>query len=160
MTAHLGFDLKMADQNMNNGEEYPYPLHTNNELAMMLAGTKPFAAFAFERIEGWKKSDALAQQDFDTHVASGIISEHLRTYERIMADGTKFNVDYYFYALEGEEWRVEAYCLLLDMLHRFTWSPELEWLQGKLLGYTDEQNKYHLSRTFPDRQTLPESQNE
>ena len=133
---------------MDDSEDYPYPLHANRELEMMLAGTKPFAVFSHERVDGFNKFDALAEQDFETYVANGKISENVRTFESSRKDGTSLDIDYYFYALDGEEWRVNAYCLLLEMLHRYTWSPELEWLQGKLLGYTDEQNKYHLTRTY------------
>lgn len=134
---------------MKDSAPYPYPLHTNRELEMMLAGSKPFAVFAHERVEGFEKSDALANQDFETYIANGTISEYVRTFESSRPDGAPFDIDYYFYALDGEGWRVEAYCLLLEMLHQQNWCSQLEWLQGKLLGYTDEQNKYHLSRKYP-----------
>ncbi|MGX9119572.1 hypothetical protein ACWTU6_23355 [Mesorhizobium sp. BHbsci] len=133
---------------MNDKDPYPYPLHTNRELEMMLAGAKPFAVFAHERVDGFEKSDALADQDFETYVANGKLSEHVRTFERRRPDGTPVNIDYYFYALDDEEWRVGAYSLLLELLHRDAWCSQLEWLEGKLLGYTDEQNQYHLSRTY------------
>lgn len=134
---------------MNSKEPYPYPLHTNRELAMMLAGEKPFAMFAHERVDGDEKSDVLANQDFATHVANGTLSEHVRTFQAKGPNGTELDIDYYFYACLGEEWRVEAFCLLIELLHRGAWCPQLEWLQGKLLGYSDEQNRYHLSRTYP-----------
>jgi hypothetical protein len=135
---------------MAGDEPYPYLIHTNRELELMLAGTKPFAVFAYERVEGFEKSDALAEQDFDRYVTAGTISEHIRSFERQCSDGSPYNIDYYFYALNGEEWRVEAYCLLLEMLHRRGWCSHLEWLQGTLLGYTEEQNRYHLLRTYPE----------
>ncbi|CAN7673290.1 hypothetical protein [Aminobacter sp. LjRoot7] len=127
--------------------DYPYPLHTNRELEMMLAGTKPFAMFAHERVEGFEKRAALAGQDFDAHVKSGVLSEHVGT---IRHASSGVDIDYYFYALPGEEWRVEACLLLLEMLHRGAWCRQLEWLEGRLLGYTDEQNEYHLARAYPD----------
>ena len=95
--------------------DYPYPLHTNRELEMMLAGAKPFAVFAHERVEGFDKCDALAGQDFETHVARGTMSEHVRTVRHATGEA---EIDYYFYALPGEEWRVEAYLMLLELLHR------------------------------------------
>jgi len=131
------WDLKL----MNRKEPYPYPLHTNRELAMMLAAEKPFAMFAHERVDGCEKADALANQDFATHVAKGTLSEHVRTVQAKGPDGTVLDVDYYFYAREGEEWRVEAFSLLIELLHRGAWCPQLEWLQGKLLGYSDQQNR-------------------
>lgn len=122
--------------------------HTNRELGLMLAGRKPFAMFAHERIAGFEKTDALAGQGFDAHVASGAFTEHVRTFTRRPLDGSPVEIDYHFYARPGEEWRVDACCLLLDLLHRGAWGPQLEWLQGKLLGYTDEQNMEHLSRMY------------
>ncbi|WP_018429539.1 hypothetical protein [Hoeflea sp. 108] len=127
--------------------DYPYPLHTNRELEMMLAGAKPFAVFAHERVEGFDKCDALAGQGFETHVARGTMSEHVRTVRHATGEA---EIDYYFYALPGEEWRVEAYLMLLELLHRGAWCRQLEWLEGRLLGYTDEQNEYHLARAYPD----------
>jgi len=141
---------------MNGKEPYPYTVHTNRELEMMLAGAKPFAMFAHERVGDFEKSDALANQDFARYVADGTLSEHVRTLTRHLPDGTPFNIDCYFYAIAGEEWRVEAYSLLLDLLGRGAWCPQLEWMQGKLLGYTDEQNLYHLSRMYPNDRSVPE----
>jgi hypothetical protein len=136
---------------MTSDEPYPYLIHTNRELELMLAGKKPLAVFAHERVEGFKKSDALAGQDFERYVATGTISEHVRSFERQLPDGSPVSIDYYFYALPGEEWRVQAYCLLLDMLHKTGWCSHLEWVEGTLLGYTEEQNQYHLSRRYPER---------
>ncbi|MEI9428813.1 hypothetical protein [Mesorhizobium sp. Cs1299R1N3] len=132
-----------------NDKKRPYALHTNRELVMMLAGTKPLAVFSHEGVDGFEKSDALADQDFARHVADGTLSEHVRTFQIPLRRGATLNIDYWFYALKGEEWRVEAYSLLLDLLHRGAWCPQLEWQQGKLLGYTDEENLYHLSQTYP-----------
>lgn len=129
-------------------ESYPYSIHTNRELELMLAGKKPLAVFGHDRVEGFEKSDALAHQDFAAHLKNGPFTEHLRTYSYRRPDGQTFDVDYWFYAAKGEEWRVDAYCLLLDILHKGSWCSHLEWLQGTLLGYTQEQNRYHLSRKY------------
>jgi hypothetical protein len=142
---------------MNGKQPYPYTIHTNRELEMMLAGAKPLAVFGHERVVGFEKSDVLANQDFARYVADGTLSEHVRTVTRHLPDGTPFNIDWYFYALAGEEWRVEAYSLLLDLSGRGAWCAQLEWLEGKLLGYTDEQNLYHLLRTYPKDRSIPET---
>lgn len=131
-----------------NSEPYPYLVHTNRELELMIAGKKPLAVFAHEPAEGFEKSDALAGQDFDRYVKSGTIFEHVRTRQVEGPDRSIIRISYYFYTLKGEEWRVEAYCMLLDMLHNKGWCSHLEWLQGTLLGYTEDQNQYHLSRRF------------
>lgn len=130
---------------MAKREPYPYQIHTNRELELMLAGKKPLAVFAHERRDGFKKADALAGQDFAPYVARGMFSEHKRTLQSTLPDGTQIEVDYYFYTVSGEEWRVPAYCLLLDMLEKRGWCSHLEWLQGTLLGYTEEQNQFHQS---------------
>ncbi len=131
-------------------KSYSYALHTNHELEMMLAGSKPFAAFSHERVDGFEKVDALSNQDFETHVQNGTLSEHVRTFETRRSDGSPLTIDYYLYAVRGEEWRVNAYALLLELQYRGAWCSQLEWLEGKLLGYTDEQNLYHIARTFPE----------
>lgn len=136
---------------MTKFDNYPYVIHTNRELELMLAGKKPLAVFAHERVDGFEKWDALADQDFDTHVAKGVFSENMRTFSCRTRDGFGFNIDYYFYTLPGEEWRVEAFCLLLKMRERRQWCAQLERLEGELLGYTDEQNDYHLSREYPEK---------
>ena len=133
---------------MIDNEPYPYLIHTNRELELMIAGTKPLAVFAHERVDGFEKSDALAEQDFAPFVANGTLSEHVRTFQSQRPDGSSIDIDYYLYALKGEEWRVQAYCLLIDMLRNRGWCSHLEWLEGTLLGYTEEQNQYHLSRQF------------
>ena len=131
---------------MTKRKPYPYQTHTNRELELMLAGKKPLAVFAHEHTDGFEKSCALAGQDFALYVANGILSEHSRTFESVLPNGSRAEIDYYFYALPGEEWRVPAYCLLLDMLEKRGWCSHLEWLQGTLLGYTDQQNRFHLSQ--------------
>src|SRR4051812_18258425 len=110
---------------MNDDEQYPYLIHTNRELELMLAGKKPFAVFARQHVDGFEKSDALSDQDFDRYVANNTISEQTRTFDMQAQDGSPVKVDYYFYAMKGEEWRVEAYCLLLDLLHNRGWCSHL-----------------------------------
>lgn len=138
---------------MADVDAYPYPVHTNRELDLMLAGHKPLAAFVHERVDGFEKADALAGQDFEPHVRSGRLSEHLRTFPLDGPDRS-VRVEYWFYTLPGEEWRVESYCLLVPLMLRGAWSAELEWLQGVLLGYTPEQNVFHLSRHYVEEVAL------
>jgi len=139
-----------------NGKERPYVLHTNRELAMMLAGNKPLAVFAHEKVDGFEKADALANQDFAPHVADGTLSEQVRTKKISLPSGVAVDIDYWFYTLKGEEWRVDAYWLLIEFLQNRGWCPQFEWLEGKLLGYTDEENIHHLLRTYPADQWVAE----
>jgi len=128
-------------------EKYPYLIHTNRELELMLEGKKPLAVFSHEKVAGWKKSDALGSQDFGPYVLDGTFSEYKKTYSSSQ-NGAPLTIDYWFYAKAGEEWRFEAYCQLLDLLHHGGWCSHLECLQGTLLGYTEEENRYHLSRKY------------
>lgn len=123
--------------------------HTNRELELMLAGTKPLAVFARERVRGFGKSDALTNQDFDTHVARGTFVEQVLTIDRALPDGRAVTIDYFFYTLPGEEWRVPAYRLLVELLSRGIWCANLERLEGTLLGYSDDENDRHLAAKFP-----------
>jgi len=63
--------------------------------------------------------------------------------------GTPLDIDYYFYAREAKNggWSLS---LLLELLHRGA-SSQLEWLEGKLLGYSDEQNDIALANYPADR---------
>ena len=132
-----------------NNKERPYVLHTNRELEMMLAGNKPLAVFAHEKVDGFEKSAALANQDFAPHVADGTLSEQVKTRTIFLPSGAPVDIDYWFYTLRGEEWRVEAYWLLVNFRNSRGWCPQFEWLEGKLLGYADQENIHHLLRTDP-----------
>ena len=151
---------------MSKFDAYPYPIHTNRELELMLRGDKPLAVFQHERREGRTKpasrSALLSGQNFQIHVDSGAITEHFRTYPDCQIGDRTVSVDYWLYTLPGEEWRAYAYSMLLDILHEAirnekgaSWSSDLEWLQGQLLGYTDEQNHYHISQDYPDEPPRP-----
>lgn len=136
---------------MTEFEPYPYELHNGRELEMMLAGDKPLAVFVQDPLI--EKADALGQQNMSAHVESGALHESTRTYPFRSDDGQEYEVRYWLYASAAEAWRIPAYYLLLDMQHHWgSWSPELECLQGTLLGYTDAQNRYHLSRTYSRQQ--------
>ena len=123
----------------------------------MLAGVKPLAMFLHERLEGLEKSDVMADQDFQSYVDSGAFTDHMRTYPHYIRGEFACDIDYWLYTLPGEEWRAEAYFLLLDIMKNASlaktggyWNSHLEWLQGQLLGYTEEQNRYHISQEYPD----------
>lgn len=134
---------------MNKFEPYPYEFHNGRELEMMLAGEKPLAVFLQE--PPLQKADALGSQNLAPHVESGVLHESTRTYSFRSDNGEDVEIRYWLYATVNEDWRIPAYYLLLDMLHNWgTWSSQLECLQGTLLGYSDAQNRYHLSRKYSD----------
>ena len=135
----------------NKFDSYPYLIHTNRELSLMLKGQKPMAVFAHQKVEGFTKANALSHQDFTTHVASGLFAEHCRTLELGGPSATAVTVDYYFYTATGHDWRANAYWQVISTLHSGRgWCAALERLEGELLGYTDAQNDYHIAQMFPD----------
>lgn len=129
--------------------DLPYLVHTGYELFLMLEGMKPFAKFV---IEYPAEADEFPEEAlFEPHVRSGVLIK------RVMADepfekpirassGRVFEgVRQVFYALKGEEWRIEAHNLVWKQLAHGPWNDTLERLEGSLLGYTDEQNDWWIA---------------
>lgn len=119
----------------------PYLVHTNRELGLMLAGTKPLAMFSYI---GGREVDFVLRylRLFDRHVAAGRFTkrEEVSILHRLN-DRLNHQI---FYTLPGEEWRVDAMLELLAMPG--AWSNERERQFGTLLGYEDWQNDIWLSR--------------
>lgn len=87
-------------------DEYPYVVHTNRELLLMLQGRKPLSVFADE---GPSEEDApplFPEAKFDTHVAAGRFVKH--EYVESVGNG-HHRVRWVFYALPDEGWRIKAY---------------------------------------------------
>ncbi|MBP3127762.1 hypothetical protein [Thalassospira sp. ER-Se-21-Dark] len=73
--------------------------HNDRELELMLAGTKPMAMFS----DAVHVSDYFPDADFAPHVAAGRI---IRVEEIIPRP--PHDMRYLFFALPGEEWRIEG----------------------------------------------------
>ena len=137
-------------------KDYPYIIHTNQELELMLKGVKPLAVFCVDNkiddIDAFTKQEAQSNQDFESYVKNGQLHEdHIR----IFCDSA-YIFDYYAYTLPNEKWRSTAYFVLMSMLHKENrWCDNMEYLSGTLLGYTQEQNNYHLTRTRIKSSCLP-----
>jgi hypothetical protein len=125
--------------------QLPYLVHTNRELGLMLGGIKPLAYF----------SDTVGREPdicvrywrmFDRHVAAG------RLIKRQVVEPWPGlpHMEYFrlFYALPGQEWRIDAMLVLLN--EPGPWSDDRERRFGGLLGYEDWQNDYWLKQ-FPKR---------
>jgi hypothetical protein len=121
----------------------PYLVHTNRELGLMLAGTKPLAYFVDGK--GCFPDVVLRYlRLFDRHVAEGRI---IRFDHFSDAWGRKHYVAHrILFALPGEEWRLRAMVDL--MLSDAPWSQDLERRQGELLGYEDWMNDYWLTSVY------------
>jgi hypothetical protein len=139
--------------------DVPYMVHTNFELPLMLEGRKPLTILSDGYPSEWF-DDHLAT--FDPFVESGqlirrIIDMPLPELKRRRAqlDGVRR----VYFALPGEEWRIDEYIASIENRTR-DWDDELERLQGSLLGYEDWQNDWwieHRAGMSARRQPTPEA---
>ena len=132
-------------------EDRPYRVHTGRELALMLAGIKPLAAFSdvYPSLHGLY---VIPEREFEPHVAAGRIIErqHIdppREDARVVK-GQQIGMRRVVYALPGEQWRIDAYLLLWKTAEKSGWNEGFERLEGTLLGYEDWQNDYHIEHFF------------
>ena len=110
----------------------PYILHTNRELGLMLSGKKPMAMF-------------VDVKDF----FHPVVSRYLRLFDRHVATGKLVRRDchvgtihHIYFALAGEEWRIDA---MIELKSKDTWSENDERREGELLGYEDWMNDHFLA---------------
>ncbi len=120
-------------------DDLPYCIHTGRELLLMRAGVKPLAYFCEAHPDpgGYQIPEHL----FDPHVAEGRFVKR----EFVMLGGRAANGEIprtrvVLYALSQEEWRVDAFALVLDTAAKTGWNEALERMTGSLLGYAEWQN--------------------
>ena len=108
---------------------------------MMLAGEKPLAVFCDAYVVD---SDSAVGRDekFDPYVKAGRFSK--REHIEMDSQDASNSIRWIFYALPGEEWRIDAYILMKRTAKFSGWNDGFERMEGFLLGYTDEQNSAHL----------------
>jgi hypothetical protein len=129
--------------------EAPYLIHTGFELALMLEGRKPFAKFANHYPSEW--FDELIGR-FDPFVEEGRIVRRILT-RPFPEPGCSSNGDVLegvrdvYFALPGQEWRIDAYLLLCEVGSKAGWSDALVHYEGSLLGYEDWQNDWWIERS-------------
>ncbi len=111
----------------------------------MLSSQKPMAAFL--QADGVDEIEACSNQDFAPHVTSGALVR----FDRSIRSREGATLTYLIFTLPGETWRAEAYCELMTVLHNYTWSAELELLEGRLYGYTHDENMFHLKQKFGEQ---------
>ncbi len=118
-------------------DDLPYQVHTNRELALMLKGEKPLSVFHLEApYENSAYQDV--ERFFEPHVASGQLVHREVTDEGCIQ--SLDDVRTVLYALPNEAWRIDAYLLLTNVARRSGWNEGFERMEGRLLGYTEEQN--------------------
>ena len=118
----------------------PYQLHTNRELGMMLRGEKPLAVFS-DAVDQFPEAVLRYLRFFDRHVSAGRLIKQ----EEILPPGDwrTFHVQRIYFALPGEEWRIEA---MKELKRSGTWSLAHERREGELLGYEDWQNDWFIDQ--------------
>lgn len=129
-------------------DDWPYQCHTYRELDMMLAGTKPLAAFHDPADAEWFMN---IRRHFAPHVASGAILEDIEQNRIIAPDGREYLMVKALYALPGEEWRFEAWRQMWADAAQTGWNESLERRQGELLGYEPWQRDWFMARYAADQ---------
>ncbi len=115
--------------------------HAGKELELLLNGAKPLAVFCIS--EGDDEQIHFGAQDFMTHVNRGTLDRLEQVFE---FDSRP--VTYIAFVLPSESWRAHAYFHLKHFMFERSWCSHLEWIEGSLLGYTDEENKAHMRRKY------------
>ncbi|MEQ8286075.1 hypothetical protein [Thalassospira sp.] len=111
--------------------------HNDRELELMLAGTKPMALFS----DAVHVSDYFPDADFAPYVETGKI---IRV-EEIIPD-EPYAMRYLFFALPGEEWRIEeALTMSRNLWARTVKDHDADSARmGELLGYSANDIKAFL----------------
>lgn len=122
--------------------------HTGRELQLMLEGRKPLAMFyAFNDELPWE--ELVPDEAFAPHVDAGRMSREEIDIETTTPAGAPTLLKYVFYALRGQEWRIQLMGVMVRALRSGGgWNETCERVQGTLLGYTPEENDAHCAHAF------------
>jgi hypothetical protein len=122
--------------------------HTGRELELMLAGQKPLAMF-YEIASELPCEELIPEEAFASHVQNGRILRHDVDLRDTNSAGVIHVVRYVFYALPGEEWRIQLMIVLKRALYAGGgWNETCERVEGTLLGYSDQENDIHCAQRF------------
>ncbi|MBZ9763182.1 hypothetical protein LB553_20175 [Mesorhizobium sp. CA8] len=139
----------------------PYLVHTNFELPLMLEGRKPLAVFQDTYPVEWL-AEMLVR--FDPFVRSGRLVRRIIDTPFTEAERARFpkfeRWRRAFFALPGEEWRIDAYLLASKVSAKTGWNEALERMEGSLLGYENWQNDWWVERRARRREAGIRRENE
>lgn len=140
--------LAVQLRSWNPLDELPYKVHTGRELALMLNGTKPLAAFS-EYYPTNLDVEEIPERLFDPYVAAGrfIKREYVVPAGRTTTSGGRA-LRIVLYSAAGQEWRINAYILLYQIAAKVGWSEGFERMQGSLLGYEEWQNDVFIEKIY------------
>ncbi len=129
-------------------DDLPYKIHTNCELVLMLAGTKPLASFCGE-YPPCSDIEEIPERLFDPYVVENRFVK--REYVVPQAHGRAFGTRRVLYSLPSEVWRIDAYILLQQTASKSGWNEGFERMEGSLLGYEEWQNDAYIDTIYKDR---------
>ena len=128
-------------------EEFPH-IHTGRELELMLSQKKPLARFS-EAEACLPNEEFIPEKAFSEYVESGVFVREQFEIDSKVPDrkGNFHTIKYVLFALPAETWRIEAMRILITE-HQKTgqWNETCERIEGKLLGYTEEENDIWCNR--------------
>ncbi|WP_067064971.1 hypothetical protein [Roseateles chitosanitabidus] len=123
-------------------DDLPYVVHTNRELALILAGEKPLAVF--HEVFPTDPADSFIP---DEYFAPYVESQGLVRREHVQRS-RHGAIRYVLYATAGQQWRMDAYVLMLTVAAKEGWNPGFERMEGALLGYEDWQNDVYMEMMY------------
>lgn len=124
----------------------PYLIHSGFELFLMLEGRKPFAKFSSPHPSEWLDEIVVRFKPFvdQGRFVSRTIVKPIHGQSHIPNRGKIPEMRYEYFAVVGQEWRIDADLLLFEVGSKTGWSDALERFEGSLLGYEDWQNDWWL----------------
>ncbi len=116
--------------------------HEFRELELMLSGAKPMAMFCDTVPASYETPEA----EFAPHLESGALVMREDVYENPVAE---FPTRFVYYALPGEEWRIDAVCRINEAIFtgRRNATEQDDRETGRLLGYDEEDIRRYLAWT-------------
>jgi hypothetical protein len=131
-------------------DDIPYLVHTGYELPLMLEGRKQFARMGGEYYPPHRHWN---EDRFDHYVAQGLLHKEVELAPfgepyRTKSGHTVEGLRTVYYALKGQEWRIDAW-KLISKASKEGWNDTFERLEGMLFGYEGWQNDWwieHLRR--------------
>jgi hypothetical protein len=159
-----GFEVWLRPWHPN--DDLPYKVHTGRELALMLGGVKPLAAFIDDH-PNTNSESTIPEKEFESHVRAGSILRFVEPFARPCARSTTaaqrrdsgpppgsrsrppfdpLRLPVAENARHANEWRIDAYLQLWETMTKTGWTEQLEREQGTLLGYEDWQNDINIVR--------------
>jgi hypothetical protein len=133
----------------NGLDALSYDVHTNRELELMLEGGKPLAHFS-DAYPAEPDEEIFPEQAFFRYVESGrfVKREFVEPLRQPPPKDLPHvrGIRHLFYACASEEWRIDAYIMMMAAAAKAGWNEGFERLQGSLLGYEEWQTDIHMER--------------